>query len=217
MNESRLERLAPLTGVISVALFIIGSLVISIYDYLPPAQKVADYLNGNATRVSTGAYLASISAFFLIWFAGSVHSALREREGGTGRLSMVAFGGGVAAAAAMGTSFTAILSAGLRAGAPGGITPIGAVTMFDFWGQVMGQMFAISLAVFIGATAVVSIRTAVFPAWFGWVSALVAFGLLTPVAYIVLALAVVWLLVVSIWLYFRGASIGEPSTVVEPV
>ena len=216
MNESRLERLAPLTGVVSVALFVIGSVVISNYDYLPPAEKVADYLNGNANRVSTGAYLASISAFFLIWFAGSVRIALLAREGGTGRLSMVAFGGGVAAAVALGTSFTAVLSAGLRAGAPGGITPIGAVTMFDFWGQAMGQMFAIGLAVLIGATAVVSIRTAVFPAWFGWISALVAFGLLTPAAYIVLALAVVWLLVVSIWLYVRGASKGEPSKVVEP-
>ena len=216
MNESRLEWLAPLTGVVSVALFVIGSVVISNYDYLPPAEKVADYLNGNANRVSTGAYLASISAFFLIWFAGSVRIALLAREGGTGRLSMVAFGGGVAAAVALGTSFTAVLSAGLRAGAPGGITPIGAVTMFDFWGQAMGQMFAIGLAVLIGATAVVSIRTAVFPAWFGWISALVAFGLLTPAAYIVLALAVVWLLVVSIWLYVRGASKGEPSKVVEP-
>ncbi len=217
MNESRLERLAPLTGLVSVVLIIIGAVVISNYDYLPPAEEVADYLNGNPTRVSTGAYIASISAFFLIWFAGSVRSALIEREGGTGRLSMVAFGGGVAAAVALGTSFTAVLSAGLRAGAPGGITPIGAVTMFDFWGQAMGQMFAFGLAVLIGATAVVSIRTTVFPAWFGWVSTLIAFGLLTPAAYIVLGLAVVWLLVVSIWLYVRGASKGEPSTVVEPV
>lgn len=217
MNESRLERLAPLTGLVSVVLIILGAVVISNYDYLPPAEKVADFLNSNPTRISRGAYLASISAFFLIWFAGSVRSALREREGGTGQLSMVAFGGGVAAAAAMGTSFTAILNAGLRASAPGGITPIGAVTMFDFWGQAAGQMFAISLAVFIGATAVVSIRTAMFPAWFGWISALVAFGLLTPVAYIVLALAVAWLLVVSFWLYFRGASKRKPSTVVEPV
>ena len=215
MKGSRLERLAPLTGLISVVLVIIGAIVISNYDYLPPAEKVADFMNGNPTRISTGAYLSSISAFFLIWFAGSVRSALIVREGGTGRLSTVAFGGGVAAAAAMGTSFTAILSAGLRAGAPGGITPIGAVTMFDFWGQVMGQMFALSLAVLIGATAVVSIRTAVFPAWFGWVSALVAFGLLTPFAYFILFFAVVWLVVVSIWLYIRGASEVKPSAVVE--
>ena len=215
MKGSRLERLAPLTGLISVVLVIIGAIVISNYDYLPPAEKVADFLNGNPTRISTGGYLSSISAFFLIWFAGSVRSALIVREGGTGRLSTVAFGGGVAAAAAMGISFTAIMSAGLRADAPGGITPIGAVTMFDFWGQVMGQMFAISLAVLIGATAVVSIRTAVFPAWFGWVSALVAFGLLTPFAYFILFFAVVWLVVVSIWLYIRGASEVKPSAVVE--
>lgn len=215
MNSSRLEQLAPLSGVVSVLLFLIGAVVISNYDYLPPAEKVADYLNSNPSRVYTGAYLASISAFFLIWFAGSVRSALHEREGGTGRLSLIAFGGGVASAVALGIAFTSILSAGLRAGAPGGITPIGAVTMFDFWGQIAGQMFAISLAVMIGATAVLSIRTDVFPAWFGWVSALVAFGLLTPFAYFLLAFAVIWLIVVSIWLYFRGASDTEPSEVVD--
>ena len=216
MNRSRLERMAPLTGVVSVVLLIVGAVVISNYDYLPPAEEVAEFLNGNPSRVCTGAYFASISAFFMIWFAGSVRSALIEREGGTGRLSTVAFGGGVAAAAAMGTSFIAIMSAGLRAGAPGGITPVGAVTMFDFWGQVMGQLFAISLAVLIGATAVVSLRAAVFPTWFGWASATVAIGLLSPIAYIMLAFAVVWLLVVSIWLYVRGAKGGEQTPVGEP-
>jgi len=216
MNKSRIERLAPLSGLVSVVLVILGAVIISNYDYLPAAEKVAEFLNSNPTRVSTGAYISSISAFFLIWFSGSVRSALIEREGGTGRLSTVAFGGGVAAAAAMGTSFTAILSAGLRAGAPGGISPIGAVTMFDFWGQVMGQMFAISLAVLIGATAVISIRTGVFPTWFGWVSALVAIGLLTPFAYFILFFAVVWLLVVSIWLYIKGRSEEDATPVVEP-
>jgi hypothetical protein len=216
MNESRIERLAPLTGVVSVGLIIIGVVVFNNYDFLPPAEKVADFLNGNPTRVSTGGYIASLAAFFLIWFAGSVRSALIEREGGTGRLSTVAFGGGVAASIALGISFIAIFASGLRASAPGGITPIGAVTMFDFWGQVMGQLFAIFMAVFIGATAVVSLRTALFPAWFGWASALVAFGLLTPFAYIVLAFAVVWLLVVSIWLYIKGVSTGEQSQGIEP-
>jgi hypothetical protein len=216
MNESRIERLSPLTGVVSVGLIIIGVVVFNNYDFLPPAEKVADFLNGNPTRVSTGGYIASIAAFFLIWFAGSIRSALIEREGGTGRLSTVAFGGGVAASIAIAISFIAIFASGLRASTPGGITPVGAVTMFDFWGQVMGQMFAIFMAVFIGATAAVSLRTALFPAWFGWASALVAFGLLTPFAYIVLAFALMWLLVMSIWLYVRGLSIGETSAVVEP-
>jgi hypothetical protein len=80
----------------------------------------------------------------------------------------------------------------------------------------MGQMFGIFMAVFIGAAAVVSLRTALFPAWFGWASAVVTFGLLTPYAYIMLASALLWLLVVSIWLYVRGSSVVEVTPIVEP-
>jgi hypothetical protein len=112
----------------------------------------------------------------------------------------------VASGVALAVGYTAMVAAGARAGAPGGISPVGAVTLYDFYGQVLGQMFATTLAVFIGASAVVSLRTGMFRAWFGWVSALIAFGLLTPIAYIILALALVWLLVVSIWLFRRGAS-----------
>jgi hypothetical protein len=147
-----------------------------------------------------------LSAFFMLWFAGSVYSALREREGGTGRLSMVAFGGGVASGVALAIGFSAILASGARAGAEGGITPAEAVTMYDLYSQILGGTFAISMAVFIGATAVVSLRTLMFPKWFGWASALITFGLLTPYSYAVLALVLVWLLVVSVWLFSRGRS-----------
>jgi hypothetical protein len=78
--------------------------------------------------------------------------------------------------------------------------------MYDLYSQVLGGMFAIAMAVFIGATAVVSLRTLMFPKWFGWVSALIALGLLTPYSYAVLALVLVWLLVVSVWLYWRNRS-----------
>jgi uncharacterized membrane protein len=215
MNKSRLERLAPLTGLISVVLFILSTVVIGFTEYLPPAEKVADFLSGNSSRVSTGGYLGTISAFFMIWFAGSVRSALHEKEGGAGRLSTVAFGGGVAAAVALAFGFSVYGLAGSRAGAVGGISIAEAGTLYDLWELVMGGMLSIFLAVFIGATAVVSIRGALFPAWFGWMSVLIAFGLLTPVAYLFIYLAVMWLVVVSIWLYIRGGSLGEPSAVAE--
>jgi len=206
MNEARLERLAPLTGVISVVLIGIGAALLGIYEYLPTADSLKEILTDNATDVFAGGYIGAISAFFMMWFAGSVFNALREREGGTGWLSMVAFGGGVASGVALAVGFSAILASGARAGAEGGITPVEAVTMYDLYGQILGQGFAITMAVFIGATAVVSLRTLIFPKWFGWVSALIAFGLLTPFAYAVLALVLVWLLVVSVWLYWRGRS-----------
>ena len=202
MNNSRLEKLAPLTGVVMVVLMIIGAVLIGAYDYQPSADRAVEIFRDNPTGVIAGGFLGLLSAFFMIWFAGSVYSALREREGGTGRLSMVAFGGGVASGVALAAGWTIIVAAGVRVGAPGGISSVGAATLFDLYSAILSQMFAFTLAVFIGATAVVSLRVAVFPAWFGWVSALIAFGLLTPIGYLVLAL--VWLLVVSIWLYRRG-------------
>lgn len=216
MNKSRLERLAPLSGVVSVVILIIGVLIFNYYEFLPSAENIADFLNNNASRVSAGGYIGSLSAFFLIWFAGSVRSALLEREAGEGQLSLVAFGGGLAAAIALGISFIGIFASGLRAGAPGGIPTVAAVAMYDFWTQLTGQLFSIFMAVFVGATAIVTLRSGLFPRWFGWVSALVAIGLLTPYAYALLVLAFIWMFVVSIWLYLKGAPVGEPSALVEP-
>lgn len=206
MGNIRIEKLAPLSGVISLLLFCIGAALLGIYEYLPIADKLKAILDTNASSIFTGGYLGSISAFFMIWFAGSVYSALREQEGGTGRLSMVAFGGGVASGVALASGFSAILTSGARAGAAGGITAIEAVTLYDLYSQVLGGMFAITMAVFIGATGTVSLRTAMFPSWFGWVSVLIAIGLLTPFAYAVLALVLIWLIIVSFWLYRRGLS-----------
>jgi hypothetical protein len=206
MTESRLERFAPLTGVIALVLFSIGAALLGIYEYLPSADSLAEILNDNASNVFAGGYIGLLSAFFMLWFAGSVYSALREREGGTGRLSMVAFGGGVASGVALAIGFSAILASGARAELDGGIAPAEAVTMYDLYSQILGGTFAISMAVFIGATAVVSLRTLMFPKWFGWASALITFGLLTPYSYAVLALVLVWLLVVSVWLFSRGRS-----------
>lgn len=204
MQKSRLERLSPLTGLISVGLLLVGVVVFNNYDYLPSPEKVANFLNDNATQVTAGAYIALLATFFLIWFTGSVRSVLVEHEGGTGMFSSIAFGAGIAAAITLGISFVAMYASGLRASAAGGISPVGAVMMFDFWGQVTGQLFAICMAAFVAATATVSLRTALFPSWFSWVSLLIALGLLTPFAYIVLAFGLVWLVMVSIWLYLKG-------------
>jgi hypothetical protein len=216
MNESRFERLSPLSGAVAMIFMLVGIVIFNNYEFLPPAERIAEFLNINAPQVYTGGYIASLSSFFLIWFAGTVRSALIAREGGNGQLSTIAFGGGVAAAVVLGISFVGIFASGLRASAPGGITPVGAITMIDFYAQLTGQLFGIFMAVFISAAAVVSLRTGLFPSWFGWASLVVAFGLLTPYAYIMLTFAILWLLVVSIWLYVRGISVVDVTPIGEP-
>jgi hypothetical protein len=217
MNKSRIDRLSPLSGAAAVVIMVAGVLIFNYYEFLPPAEKLAGFFNNNAYGVYAGGYIASLSAFTLLWFAGSVRSVLAEREGGTGHLSTIAFGGGAAASVVLGVSFVGILTSGLRAGAAGGITPIGAVSLYDFYSQLTGQLLPIFMAVFIAATAAVSRRTKLFPAWFDGTSLIVVVGLLTPFAYMMLALAIAWLLVVSLWLYLRGASMGAPATAAEAV
>jgi hypothetical protein len=193
-----------LTGLVFVALLVLGTALVGAYDYLPPADEIVDLLSNNSLRVSAGGYFGGISAFFLIWFAGSVRSALRQHEGGTERLTSLAFGGGVASGVAVATVFAIMLIAAQRAGAPGGIGTDGAVASYDLWSGLGGLVIPVTFAVFVGATAVASLRTGVFPAWLGWLSTVLALGLLSPVGYLFAVLALAWVAAVSIWLYARG-------------
>jgi hypothetical protein len=205
VKESSLEKFAPLTGVLSAVLLMAGAGIFGVYEYLPSGDKLQGIFNQNPTRVTIAGYIGTLSAFFLMWFAASLYKTLRQREDNAGRLSMLAFGGGTASGIALAIGFSALIASGARAGAEGGISSVEALTLYDLYGQVLGQMFAVTMAVFIAASGVVSLRMRLTRAWFGWVSVVVAIGLLTPIAYIVLALVLVWLIGVSIWLYLRPA------------
>jgi len=64
--ESRIEKLSPLSGVAAVVIMLVGVVLFNNYEFLPPAEKVADFLNSNASSVYAGGYIASLSIFFFI-------------------------------------------------------------------------------------------------------------------------------------------------------
>ncbi len=204
MNSPRIEKLAPLSGAASVLILIVGTGLLGVYDYLPASDRLVEIFSSNSTKVIVIGYLGLFSAVLLMWFAGSIYTALTAHEGDKGRLSMIAFGGCVAAGIALGAGFSALLAVGARAGSADGLGAAEAVTLYDLYGTLLGQMAAFTFAVLIGATGVVSLRTAMFPTWFGWVSVLIALGLISPIGYFVLAFVLIWLLGVSLNLYRRG-------------
>lgn len=206
MKDSRLDKIEPLSGVLSVVLILIATAIYNMYEYLPAPEKMVEYLSSNPTRTALAGYLGAISGFFLIWFAGVVRGKLLDYEGGGGRLSTISFGGGLAAGIFMIFGFTVMATSGQRAGSGGGISPAQAVTLYDLQSQVMGQMFAVGMAVMMAAAASVSLRSDMFPSWFGWVTVLLAVGHLTPISYIFLFFGVAWIVVLSVWLYSRGKS-----------
>jgi hypothetical protein len=211
MNNSRFERLAPLTGVLTTVLILAGAVGGSSFDYLPSADRAAEIYSESPIRVMADGYLGLVAAFTLIWFAGSVYVDLRKREGGTGRLSMLAFGGGIASGLTVGVAYAVKVTAGARAGATDGISPIAAVTLYDLYSAVIGNLAAFTFAAFIGAAALVWLRTGMTPRWTGWASIVLALGLVSPIGYLFVAFALVWLVVVSVWLYRRGAAPSVPA------
>ncbi len=210
MAGSRTEQLGPLTGVGFVGLVLAAAVLVDNYDYLPPAAELQAFFTDNATRLQIAGYLGVVSAALLAWFAGSIRTDLRPAEGGLGRLSAVAFGGGVASAALVAIAFS-VMAVGAGRGAAGGIGPDAAVVMFDFYGSILGLALPVTLAVLIGAAAVVAFRTKVWPGWLAWASAVLAIGSLSPISYIFIGVDLLWIAVVSVLLYTRGLRSVAPA------
>lgn len=202
MDRSRLERMAPLTGVVFLVLIVAGTVVINNYDFLPPGQEIQQFLEDNSTNVRIGAWVMFVAAAALLWFAGSLRVTLRKAEGGSGRLSAVSFGGGVAASALMMGAMGAMLAAAARGGSDGGIGVETATALFDLSGILMGSVAPIALGVMLGAAVVVSSRMNVFSGWFNWVTAILAVGLLLPeLSWIFTGPAVLWIAVTGYLIY----------------
>ena len=210
MRESKLS---PLAGVVFVVLVTGAVAWIGNTSFMPSADEALDMFS-NRSGVTGGAYLGALSAFFLLWFSGSLRSFLARAEGGTGRLAALAFGGGVFAAVCLALSFVILPAGAERFATAGGLDPIAATTLNDVSGMILGNAVPLGFAAMLLGTAIGAIRTRCLPAWAGWLSAIIAVGLLSPVNYIVLAGAVLWVAVVAVVLSRR---IGTAAEAPQPV
>jgi len=59
------------------------------------AERVVTYFTQHRSDILAGDFLLMISSLLFLWFLGALRSYLRAAEGGEGRLSAAAFGGGV--------------------------------------------------------------------------------------------------------------------------
>lgn len=179
MTTQRWERYAPWTGVLAVALWIVGFLIlmssgIVAQDATP--EQVLAFHQTNGGPVIAGSFIFMLGTLAFVWFLGSLRSSLRSAEGGAGRVASIAFGGGLAMAVC------ALLLPS------GGVTvALGAATMSatsaDALRHLPGVFFIgveLFAAVLVGATGLVALRTAALPRWFAWVSLLLALVLLIP-------------------------------------
>ena len=200
------SKVAPLSGVLFGVLLIAAFAIDPNTDFMPTENEVIEYLEAGPVRVMASAYLGFLAAFSLLWFSGSALKALRRMEDDEGRLSVLAFGGGVAAASLLAVSQIVKLAGAERVWAVETIDPGAAAALFDVTGIAVGNGVPMGLAALIGAAAIVMLRSGQQRSWVPVASLILAIGLVSPYAWAVVAFGLIWVAAAGIWMYRAESS-----------
>ena len=171
MSDRDWERLGAATGAVSVLLFIIGFAILPTppdVDALP--LEIHAYYIEEQGGIQAAMVLLTGALFFFIWFLGSLRSALRVAEGGTGRVSSIAFAGGLVSAGALFSLVTLIAGAAFR---PELSAPQVTATINDL-AVVSGAPALAGLTALFAASAKVALRHGAFSRSIGLLLALAA-------------------------------------------
>jgi hypothetical protein len=207
MSTSRWERFAPLTGVVFFVLLAISfALSGNTPDTNTSTADTVSYWSSHDSRQIASAIIGTFSVIFFIWFGGSLRSVLLRAEGGEGRLSMIAFAGmltiGISGAIGGALTFTV---ADTVNDVPAEATQTLSVLSSDFFFP-----FLAGIALFMFATGICVLRHGGLPRWLAWAAIVIGVVSVTPIGFAGFLAVFVWVLVVSIVLYLRGAETGTP-------
>jgi hypothetical protein len=196
-QQSTWERLAPLTGLvfvaIAVAVFAIGGSTPGDHD---TAQQVQAFYGQHHNKHTALAFLLALSLPFLLFFVSSLRYELR-RAGGTGQLANAAFGGGVLAAAGFGIlAFVhyALADAADSANTIGTTQVLNVLDNTDFLPMVAG------LGLLVLAAGLSTVRHGGLPRWLGWVGVVIGILAFTPAGFFAFLAAGIWIALASILL-----------------
>jgi hypothetical protein len=199
--------LVPLTG---VAFIVLAIVTIAIGGEPPEAkegaQKVVDHYADNKDSIQISSMLATIAGAALIFFFGYVRKVLRAAEGENGMLSLVAFVG--AAILATGIAIDSTIAFALAESADD-IEPVAAQALQALWDNDF-MPFALGTIVLLLASGLSIVRHGALPKWLGWIAIVLGVIGMTPIGFVGLLGAAVWVLIVSVMLTLRARAAQAP-------
>jgi hypothetical protein len=216
-----LSRLAPLSGVMTVVLFGVGSAIWAVEQ--PPrdaaTEELISFYEGTSIEILIGGTMSIIAVLFFVWFGALLRERLVAAEGSerTG-LPLVAFAGTVITAA-VGLGAETINMAGALSAEDGQLTADTAQVYFDVSYALGAPSAGVGIAMVAVPTAVIALRTgrpirpcAAWAALLVGVAALTP-AMLTPAFGLVTLLALLLLAGLSIQLYReRGVDAASRTT-----
>jgi hypothetical protein len=211
---ARFERWMALTGVLAVALWIIGVFVIESASPGSDATafEILEYFDDDSTSIFVGGFLFALGTAFFVWFLGILRAAFFAAEGQPGRVTAVAFAGGVGKAVFDMGVIGGTVAGALAADESDDLTPQAAQALFfvDDAFFIGAEFMAL---VFMAAAGAVILWRRALPVWLGWLALLIALGLLVvPIGWAFLLFGVpLWVLLASVILFLRasGAQVAE--------
>lgn len=215
-SSAGIQRWAALAGVVYVALFVIG--VLLIYNGTPdsssaPAKIIAYYSDsGHRNRMNIGWLLAGLGLFFFLWFVSALRQAIRRLEAEDGFLTGLATIGGVVYAT---LSLAALaVETGIRTMSDDTyhhtVYP-GLIHAADDASWVLHASGGAGLAAMIVAASLAAVRARAVPTWAGWLGIVVGILSLGLLIFFPWFLAAIWILVVSIGMFLRAGRAPAPA------
>jgi len=208
------DRWGPLAGAFGVVCFIVA---IVMYGTGPGDNdtEIVDYFakGSNQTKYIVAFYFFLVAFFLMLAFLTSLRAVLIEAEGAPGRLTALAFAGGVASA-------VLLLAANAFFAAP-------AITAKDTdkfkldpntyrfindTGYVFFVTGVMAAVLMVFATSVIALRTGVFPRWFAWIGFPVAVTFLLSFFFVPIFVLWGWILVASALMLLSVRRAPSPIT-----
>jgi hypothetical protein len=207
------ERLAPFDGIAAVAFWFAGVLILQGPADQPdtnasPARALV-FFKTEENAILLGTFLFMVGTLFFLWFLGLVRMRLADTEGGSDRVSSIAYAAGVATAVSL-LVMPAVHAAGAiqndHLSADAAQVYLGINVAFFYAAEL-------SAAVFLLALGLVSLATRAFPSWLAWISlVLTVWLLIPPIGWAGLLWGFpLWLIAVSLLLATRSRSDSRPG------
>jgi hypothetical protein len=180
----------------------------------PAAEIVAFFAARDSTLLQVGAFLSTVSVFFLLWFLGALWAELSRHEEEPAWMSLSAFGAGLVAVAILFAAPVGWTLALFRL--EEGLDPQVARLLFDAGNLAFATLW-VALSALLMTTSIVAFRYGALTRWLGWYGLVVAVALLVArifwaapsgAIFVPYVLSSIWLIAVGVVLLRRTRSAG---------
>ena len=203
MRSSKGAALAPLTGLVAVALLIAGLLLSSRSpDAREGGQTILDFYVDNDSEQTASAILLTYGSLFLVLFAGALRSGLRRGQNDVEGPATLAFGGGLVMA--VGPLILAGTTAVLTQNGDT-LDPIAAQAINALNDGIWIIPFLVGQSVLLLASGVAILRGGALPSWLGWVAVVLGLVSATPADLLAFLFTLLWIVVVAVLLARRAS------------